>query len=110
NADAEQRLPHPYGRSHRCGPEWNPRKNDEHDRYKLADAQWHADAAPVAGCAPGVVYREADSMQPSPDDEVPRGAVPEAAQEHRRHKMEIATNHAAAIPAERHVEIVAQEA
>ena len=47
-------------------------------------------------------------MQASPDDEGPVRAVPEAAEQHRQHQVDVGAELRAAVAAERNVEIVAQ--
>ena len=47
-------------------------------------------------------------MQPSPDHEVPRGAVPEAAEHHDDEQVHVRANATLAVPAERDVQVVAQ--
>ena len=47
-------------------------------------------------------------MPQAPDHEGPVGAVPEPAQDHHRHQVDVGADGPAAVPAERDVEIVAQ--
>ena len=52
--------------------------------------------------------REIQAVQSAPDHEGPAGAMPEAAEQHRRHQRRIRAALAVTIAAERNVEIVAQ--
>ena len=58
---------------------------------------------------PGVVDAEIDAVQRAPHDERPGRAVPEPAEHHGDHQVDIAQDAAVAVAAERDVEIVAQE-
>ena len=62
-----------------------------------------------AELAPGMIDAEIDAVQRAPRDESPGRAVPEAAEQHGDHQIDIAQHAAAAVAAERDVEIVAQE-
>ena len=65
------------------------------------------------GCALGfsadrTVDAQVEAVEPAPDHEPPRSAVPQAAEEHRDHQVAIGREAALPVPAERHVEVVAQ--
>ena len=62
-----------------------------------------------AEIVPGVIDAEIGAVQRAPDDEGPGGAVPEPAEQHGDHQIDVAQHPAAAVAAERDVEIVAQE-
>src|SRR4051794_5950689 len=49
------------------------------------------------------------SMQPAPQHEVPCGAVPQPAEQHRRHQVDMTSRLATAVAAERNVDVVTQE-
>ncbi|MNL53415.1 hypothetical protein D3C87_1766590 [compost metagenome] len=49
-------------------------------------------------------------MQRAPDDEIPPGAMPQAAQHHGDHQVQVAPRGAAALAAQRDIQVVAQEA
>ena len=48
-------------------------------------------------------------VQPAPQHEVPGGAVPQPAQQHRRHQIDVAPHLAVPVAAERDVDVIAQE-
>ena len=58
---------------------------------------------------PGVVDAKIEAVQHAPDDERPARAVPQPAEQHRDHQVDVAQRRAVAIAAERDIEIVAQE-
>ena len=77
-------------------------------RRRAASALRPADA----GSAPARNWRVHDQeqpVQPAPQHEVPRRAVPQPAQQHRRHQVDIAPRLAAPVAAQRDIDVVAQE-
>ena len=59
---------------------------------------------------PDVVHRQRDAVQAAPGDEGPVGAVPQPAEQHGRDHVRRLPRRAAAVAAQRNVEVVAQEA
>src|SRR5262245_43787734 len=57
-----------------------------------------------------MVHDQIDAVQPAPDDKQPAGAVPQAADQHHQQKIQVSPETAAAVAAERDVQVVAQEA
>lgn len=67
------------------------------------------DAVPARGVEGGSAFEgEQEAMPAAPEDEVEAGAVPEAAEEHGEHKVEVGAGAAVAIAAEGNVEVVTE--
>ena len=67
------------------------------------------DPAFTQGALP-VPDNQVDAVQAAPDDEVPGGAVPQAAEQHREHQVHVGADGALPVAAERDVQVVAQPA
>ena len=64
----------------------------------------------VTRAGPKTMRGQDDTVGTAPNDEIPRRAVPQTAQQHREKKISIGEDLAATISAERDVEVVAQPA
>src|SRR5438067_2082421 len=62
------------------------------------------------GAAPRVLRADQRAVHAAPQHEVPAGPVPQSAEQHGYHYVAVACETATAIPAQRDIEIVAQEA
>ena len=62
----------------------------------------------VKQTAEELVYGQCHSMKSAPYDEIPRSAVPESAQQHGEYQVEIGTQLAFPVAAQRDIEVVAQ--
>jgi hypothetical protein len=96
--------------SERRRAEEDPREADEVERRKrrASRRERRPPGSPCRARAATSASPRAGAVEGAPDDEVPRGPVPEAAEEHRDHEVAVRLPGAAARAAERHVEIVAQ--
>ena len=102
-------------RSHVSAPEEDPPDDDGEKRQQPGQApfQWRGTGGVPAQARakrpPGVVDHQVSAVQAAPEDEGPRGAVPQAAQEHGDHHVDVTTWAALAAAAERDVQVVLQE-
>src|ERR1044071_484196 len=91
------------------GPEKDPGEADEmeHDESR-DDLPGRGVRAPAEPGLQHPLDRGPAAMQGAPGDELPRGAVPHPAEQHRQHQIAVRLPPAAPVAAERLVEIVAQ--
>ena len=109
--EAEHRAEHAPGVVEVVRAEEHP--GDVHQRIRQdAQEQPPGPRFPQRELAPGLLHEPlADQEQPvqsAPDDKRPGGAVPQAAEQHRQHQVDVGAARALAVAAQRHVEVVAQ--
>ena len=91
----EQPLDHVARTFERVGAEEDPGEADDVERDDAPDpaAQRRVGGRPQSARLPPVadepLDREHDAVDSAPDDERPRGAVPEAAEQHRQHQVPV---------------------
>lgn len=92
------------------GPEEHPQRGHKaHGDYPRARAPRRRRGHPRGDARPhGLVDGQAGAVHGSPHHEAPRGAVPQAADEHGGEVVEIGAGRAAAVAAQGYVDIVAQ--
>ncbi len=89
------------------GAERNPAENHEQQRERPRDARRQAEAV-AHRRAIELVHGERAAVQCAPQHEVPVRPVPQSAQEHRQHEVDVGAPGALPVPAERDVQIVPQ--
>ena len=87
--------------------EQNPADDDQVEGHEPAQPAGEDPAEPAVDRMLG---RQPGPLEGPPGDEVPGGAVPEAAERHGQHQVDVGPHPALAVAAERDVEVVAQEA
>ena len=89
-------------------PEEHPCDADHMEGHEPCRPRGHTEAAEAL--APPALRRQRAAVDPAPDQERPRRAVPEPAEQHRDHDVAERPEPPAAVAAERDVEVVAQPA
>src|SRR5215831_16466026 len=110
-------LPSHAGKDSRGGgkirrAEEHPPDDDRHegdDGSQYASARQRPDLDVLAQRSPSVVDQQIDAVQATPDYECPRGAMPQAADQHGRHDVDIAAADRPAIATQRNVNVVTQK-
>ena len=84
------------------GTERHPRDDDREQGQRAAGSRGKLPAELA-------MHDQVQSVQPAPQDEIPRGTVPQPAQQHRRHQIDVAPRLAVPVAAERDIDVLAQE-
>src|SRR5262249_13968441 len=82
-------------------PKRNPRQHHETERE--CPSRRIGQSQTIGHLVPSVVHDQSESMNGAPNHEGPRGTVPQAAQQHRDQKIDVAPSRSLSIAAERDV-------
>src|SRR5205823_15118302 len=96
-----------------ASPEKYPTHYHRHKSDGLSQADFRASGRaaqyPRPNRTPGVIDRQIRGMKTTPDDETPGRPMPKAAKNHCENKIRVAPGDAAAVPAQRDVDIITEE-